>query len=134
MKRIIPAALMCAVLLCGCAGSDYKAKKLVQTNDENGWNCSFESMDGDFANGFKINSSSLRIQSSVEAGSMEIILSGNGQTDRYDGSDFDEILSAEKFGDNVLYITLSCEDAQNGRVRVVWCEDEEDTIESSSEE
>ncbi|MGN0695212.1 MAG: hypothetical protein ACI4J5_00445 [Oscillospiraceae bacterium] len=131
MKKMIPAALVCAVLLCGCTGSNYKATMLVQTNDENGWNCSFDTMDGDFANGFKINSSSLRIQSSVEAGSMEIILSGNGQTDRYDGSDFDEILSAEKFGDNVLYITLSCEDALHGRVRVVWCEDEED---SSAEE
>ncbi|MGN1416012.1 MAG: hypothetical protein ACI4XF_04170 [Oscillospiraceae bacterium] len=125
MKRIIPAAIICAVLLCGCTGSNYKAKKLVQTNDENGWNCSFESMDGDFANGFKINSNSLRIESSIGSGSMEIILSGNGETDRYDGSDFDEIIPAEKFGDNVLYITLSCTDAQNGKVRVVWCEDEE---------
>lgn len=134
MKRIFPAALLCAVLLCGCTGSNYKANMLVETNDENGWNCSFESMDGDFANGFKINSSSLRIESSIEAGSMEIILSGNGESDTYDGSDFDEILSSEKFGDDVLYITLRCTEAQNGKVRVVWCEDEGSSADISAEE
>lgn len=134
MKKMIPAALICAVLLCGCTGSNYTAKKLVQTNDENGWNCSFESMDGDFANGFKINSSSLRIESSIEAGSMEIILSGNGESDTYDGSDFDEIIPAEKFGDDVLYITLRCTEAQNGKVRVVWCEDEETSADIAAEE
>ena len=134
MKRIFPAALLCAVLLCGCTGSNYKASMLVQTNDENGWNCSFESMDGKFSNGFKINSSSLRIQSSIEAGSMEIILTGNGESDSYDGSDFDEIISAEKFGDDVLYITLRCEDARNGKVRVIWCGDEGSSADISTDE
>lgn len=130
MKKIISAILIIGtVLLCGCSEPKYTAENLVQTNDENGWNCSFDSMDGTFSNGFKINSSSLRIESSVDEGSMTIVLAGNGENDTYDGSDFDRIIPSEKFGDDVLYISLKCDKAQNGRIRVVWCDDEVTTAE-----
>ncbi len=109
-----------AVALCGCAKSNYKAKGLVSSNNSDGWSCSFDSMEGNYSVTFNINSPTLRIESSVQSGKMEICLMGNGELDTYDGSNFNESIPVEKYGDSILYITLKCSDAQKGSVHVVW--------------
>ena len=131
MKKIIrTAALFCiltVLMLCGCETAGYTDKNLKTTNGEDGWICTFDSLNGEYTNGFNINSNTLRITSTVKGGHMNIVLSANGITDTYDGMDMDESIPVEKFGEGNIYIKFEAKDATDGRVRIIWesYEDEE---------
>ncbi len=121
MKKLFTAVLLILALsLSACTSSRYKAVGLTEKNDGSGWSCSFNSLDGDYAKGFNINSSRLRIESSAESGKITVYITGNGENVSFDGKALDESVSAEKFGDGVLYVTLKCENAKNGKVHIVW--------------
>ena len=121
MKKLFTAVLLIlALFLSACTSNRYKAVGLIEKNDGSGWSCSFESMDGDYSKGFNINSSKLRIESSADSGKITVYITGNGENVSFDGKSLDESVSVEKFGDGVLYVTLKCEEAKHGRVRIVW--------------
>lgn len=125
MKKLLTVFIpVIAIFLCACTSDRYKATGLIETNDGSGWNCTFESLDGDLSKGFNINSKNLRIESSVSSGKMTVYVTGNGENLNFDGSALDESIPVERFGEGVLYVTLKCEDAKDGKIRIVWESDE----------
>ena len=118
-KRLIAAVSALMLFFCGCESSTYKATGLYTNNGSDGWTCTFDSLDGDYTNTFPINGSSIRIDSSIGSGSMNILLKANGETETLDGN-FSGSVPVEKFGKDYLYITFSAEDAANGSVHIVW--------------
>lgn len=118
-KRLFAAVSAAMILFCGCGSSTYKAEGLSTSNGSDGWTCTFDSLDGDYTNTFPINGSSIRIDSEVGSGNMEIVLKANGETETLDGN-YSGAVPVEKFGKDYLYITFSAENAQNGSVHIVW--------------
>lgn len=128
-SRVIPVIFAVLITLLGLTGcsSDYKAENLASKNDEDGWLCTFDFLSGDYSNGFKINSGTLKIVSSIQTGDMRVFVTGGGETLEFDGRNAEQKITASDFGENggVLYITLKCDNARGGNVRVIWLSDGE---------
>lgn len=136
MKKFIGTAVLFCVftvlMLCGCETAGYTEKNLKTTNGADGWICTFDSLNGEYTNGFNINSHTLRITSSVKEGQMNIVLSANGVSETFDGADMDESIPVEKYGEGNIYIKFDAKDAVDGRVRIIWEKDPEDDTASES--
>ena len=114
------------ILLAGCQSSGsggYIEKNLRTTNGEDGWICTFDTLNGEYTNAFAINSNKIRITAHVDEGSMRVILRANGEREEYDVSDSEITVPVDKFGENNLYITFDGDDARNGSIRVIWIDD-----------
>lgn len=135
-SRVIPVIFAVLIMLLGLTGcsSDYKAENLTSKNDDDGWLCTFDFLDGNYSNGFKINSGTLKIVSSIQTGNMQVFVTGGGETYDFDGRSAEQKIIASDFGENggVLYVTLKCDNARDGNVRVIWLSDGE-TDETGSE-
>lgn len=120
-------SLFLCFVMTSC-GENYKAEELKSQNDEGGWLCTFDFLDGDYSCGFKINSGTLKITSSIQTGEMTVCVTGGGQNTSFDGRSAEERILSSDFGNEgeALYVTLKCDNARKGKVRVIWLADETD--------
>ncbi len=121
-------SLFLCLFVTSCNSASYKAEELKSQNDENGWLCTFDFLDGGYQCGFKINSGTLKITSSIQTGEMTVCVTGGGQNKSFDGRSAEEKIFSSDFGNegDTLYITLKCDNAREGKVRVIWLADEPD--------
>lgn len=121
---LMSALLASAALASGCSSSQYIAKGLTTTNSSEGWICTFDSLTGDYVNTFPINGKKLKIVSSIDSGSMNIVVENALSSVTLDGSTGENIIEAAQFGEGTVYITLSAENAGGGSVLIVWVGDQ----------